>query len=119
MKISSCFRLYSSLTLVLLAGAGLRAADSTAARSAPVTLAPGMPATEVQKALGKPTEVMPIKDSEGKGERWTYRVHIPATPARDGQPARTEHYQVLSLLMINGELVVAHQTIEGKTAPAK
>ena len=96
----------------------------------------GMSAEEIIQAIGQPASVVPMETAEGKAETWTYRrlldtrVYqsadgVTSVPAFIGMTAtgpmigeafapeyRLKHrktYQVTSLLMFDGKLVVAKQ----------
>jgi hypothetical protein len=112
MKIPSRRLLLAAVGLALLPGSVAARAETTPPA---VTLAPDMSAEEILKLLGQPTEKNPIPNTDGKGERWVYRQRV--TPAV--KPAKTETYQVLTLLMINGKLVIARQTSEEKPVAGK
>ena len=104
--------------VVLLAGTGtLRAQTEPAAGNAAppaVKLDKGMTAAQITKLIGKPTEVAPIQNTDGKAERWIYRW-----PVKPASPTAAKSFQVLTLLMINSELVVAQQTVEPKAGDGK
>jgi len=95
-----------------IAAPTLNAADKPAAPA--VTLAPGMPAEQIVKLLGKPTEVSIIEHTGGKAENWIYRKPV---AAKAGGP--TTGYQVLTLLVIEGKLVIARQSTEELPAAGK
>lgn len=115
--------------------------DTKAAKPAKPALEKGMSAEAIIKLIGKPAEVKPIPVPEGetgKAETWIYRrdlgtrsIHVPIgtreVPAFAGigvpesrQVSReiiygmktVRIYQVTSLLMFDGKLVVASQTQE-------
>lgn len=100
----------------------------------PPTLEAGMTAEEVQRAIGKPIEIKPIVTPEGKAETWIYRRQIGKNTTLDSIPTsfssgalpdsllgtsgpveyRTKTtlvYQVTSLLMFQGKLVKAKQSV--------
>ena len=104
-----------ALILALLGGVthpALGAADKPAAPA--VTLEPGMPAAQILKLLGKPTEVTVIEHTGGKAENWVYRKPVAAKPS-----GPTTGFQVLTLLVIEGKLVIARQTTEETPAAGK
>ncbi|HVU25134.1 MAG TPA: hypothetical protein VHE13_13490 [Opitutus sp.] len=133
-----------------LLGMAVPAAAANAAGSKPAdaeqgttkakpTLAKGMTADEVLKAVGKPAEVKPMKTETGKAEEWIYRrelgkrvVRVASgereVPVFDGMglgsgAMKTRHeiiytskhvtvYQVTTLLMFDGKLILANQKVE-------
>lgn len=98
----------------------------------------GMTADEIVALIGKPDKIEPMKTAEGKAEAWTYRrkidtmvtqvpTHTIDITAFNGMPSAgslsgtvqtptlaysmetTTTYQVTSLLIYDGKLVVAKQ----------
>ena len=140
MKTRSLRVLLATFGCFALGSAALSAAPAKeAAKKARPALTKGMSAEEVRGIVGQPTEVEAIKTDEGKAEKWTYRREVDHTviqtantertiPAFTGHNAdgpvigtaivpdyRLKHvytYQVTSLLMFEGRLVVAKQWLE-------
>ena len=101
--------------LLLATAAGAPAETGPAAGPAAppaVKLDKGMTAAQIIRSLGQPVELLPIPNTDGKAERWIYRWTV-------GPKSTARSVQVLTLLMINGELVVAQQTVEPKAAEGK
>ena len=118
------------------AGAPAAAAQKPAKRM----LEKGMTADAVVKMIGQPKEVKELPSKDGKAETWIYRkqvgirnIDIPngqrevpvfmgmLSSGADSMKMTTEIlyikrriavYQVTSLLMFNGQLVLAKQTLE-------
>ncbi len=111
----------------------LPAVENSTVKSDRPVLKPGMSAEEVRRLVGTPEAILPMEAPEGKAETWNYRrvlnqqtrqVATTTTniPAFNGLPRdmgtevqlsyrleRTTVYQVSSLLMFDGKLVVAKQ----------
>jgi hypothetical protein len=93
-----------------------------------------MTAEEVQRLVGKPVEIKPIEAPEGKAETWIYRRQIGRQTTQETVPGNvgsfmlvegtlstpppleyrtktTKSYQVTSLLMFEGKLIKAKQSV--------
>ncbi len=113
--------------------------EAASKKAAKTPLEKGMTAETVRKLIGEPKEIKKLDSPEGKAESWIYRREIGArfmdvaagtreVPAfvgigqgMDGMGKRTEMiitkrrviiYRVTSLLMFNGQLVLAKQVDE-------
>jgi hypothetical protein len=110
------------------------AAENAGSGRTPPALEAGMTAEAVQRVVGKPAEIKPIEAPEGKAETWIYRRQIgkqttlESTPGNSGSSALVEgalataapieyrtktttSYQVTSLLMFDGKLIKAKQSV--------
>lgn len=108
--------------------------ETAAVNPSRAALEVGMTAQEVQGLVGKPVEIKPIEGSEGKAETWIYRRQIGKNTTQDTIPSGfssgalpasllgtsgpveyrtkiTTNYQVTSLLMFEGKLVKAKQSV--------
>ena len=104
----------------------------------------GMPAAEVQALIGKPAEITPMAGQEASAEIWIYRrlkdtktehVHMGDKPITENftdaggrvlvnvvaseaimKLRRTDTFDVLQVLMVNGQYVNMKRTVEKKEA---
>lgn len=115
------------------AAASVPTSESSPNKTARPVLKTGMDAAAIRRLIGAPDEITPMETPEGKAETWNYRrvldrqtrqVAATATnvPAFSGLPRdmgtevqlgyrteRTTIYQVSSLLMVEGKLILAKQ----------